>query len=77
MLHKFDLPRAETFLKKYLADTREPEAQSPSFAMAHRSLGLVYEKESRKPGAISSELQTAIRLKPDFEAARCDLKRMR
>jgi hypothetical protein len=44
--------------------------------MAHRSLGLLYEKEGRKSDAIS-ELQTALRLKPDFEAAKQDLKRLK
>jgi tetratricopeptide (TPR) repeat protein len=76
MAHKIDLPRAETYLKKYLAETREPEAESPSLAQAHRSLGLTYEKEGRKPEAIG-ELQSALRVKPDFEAARQDLKRMK
>jgi tetratricopeptide (TPR) repeat protein len=76
MAHKIDLPRAETYLKKYLAETREPEGESPSLAQAHRSLGLTYEKEGRKIEAIG-ELQTALRLKPDFEAAKQDLKRMK
>jgi tetratricopeptide (TPR) repeat protein len=76
MVHKFDLPRAETYLKKYVSETREPEAQSPSMAVAHRSLALAYEKESRKAEAVA-ELQTALRLKPDFEAAKQDLKRLK
>jgi len=76
MVHKIDLPRGETYLKKYLNETREPEAQSPSPAMTHRSLGLLYEKEGRKSEAIA-ELQTALRLKPDFEAAKQDLKRLK
>jgi len=74
--HKIDLPRAENYFKKYLAQTREPEAEAPSLAMAHRSLGLAYEKEGRKAEAIA-ELHTALRLKPEFEAAKQDLKRMR
>ena len=76
MVHKIDLPRAETYLKKYLNETREPEAQSPPPAMAHRCLGLLYENEGRKSDAIA-ELQTALRLKPDFEAAKQDLKRLK
>jgi tetratricopeptide (TPR) repeat protein len=76
MVHKIDLPRAETYLKKYLNETREPEVESPPPAMAHRSLGLLYEKEGRKSDAIA-ELQTALRLRPDFEAAKQDLKRLK
>jgi hypothetical protein len=76
MLHNIDLPRAETYLKKYLNDTLEPGAQSPSPAMTHHSLRLLYEKEGRKIDAIA-ELQTALRLKPDFEAAKQDLKRLK
>jgi tetratricopeptide (TPR) repeat protein len=70
----FELPKAETYLKKYLTETKEPEAGAPPFAGAHWSLGLVYEKEGRRAEA-KSELQTAVRLKPDFEPAKNDLKR--
>jgi tetratricopeptide (TPR) repeat protein len=44
--------------------------------MAHSSLGLICEKEGRKPEAIA-ELQTALRLNPDFEAAKQDWKRIK
>jgi hypothetical protein len=64
-----------TWLKKYLADTKEPELGAPLIAGAHWSLGLVYEKENHRPGAIA-ELQTALRIKPDFEPAKKDLKRI-
>jgi tetratricopeptide (TPR) repeat protein len=71
-----ELPRAETFLKRYIEKTQEPEANSPHLAGAHWTLGLVYEKEGRKPDAIA-ELQTSLRLKPDFEPAQKDLKRLK
>jgi tetratricopeptide (TPR) repeat protein len=71
-----ELPRAEAYLKKYIERTQEPEANSPHLAGAHWSLALVYEKESRKPDAIT-ELQTSLTLKPDFEPAQKDLKRLK
>jgi hypothetical protein len=37
---------------------------------------LVYEKEGRKADA-RNELETALRLKPDFEPAHRDLKRLK
>jgi len=70
-----ELLRAEAYLKKYLEKTQEPEANTPHLAGAHWSLGLVYEKEGRKADAIA-ELQTSLKLKPDFEPARKDLKRL-
>jgi len=77
MLHETaELPRAETYLKKYFTETREPEAGAPLIAGAHWSLGLVYEKEGRKQDA-KNELETALRLKPDFEPAKKDLKRLK
>ncbi len=71
-----ELQRAETYLKKYLTETKEPEANSPTIAAVHWSLGLVYEKQGRKPEA-RSELETSLRLKPDFEPAKKDLKRLK
>jgi tetratricopeptide (TPR) repeat protein len=71
-----ELPKAETFLKKYIAETREPEPGAPLIAGAHWSLGLVYEKDGRKVDA-RTELETAVRLKPDFEQAKRDLKRVK
>jgi len=71
-----ELPKAESYLKKYLAETKEPEPNAPPLAAAHYWLGLVYEKEGRKPEAVS-ELETALRLKPDFEPAKQDLKRIK
>jgi len=71
-----ELPKAESYLKKYLAETTEPEAGAPIPAGAHWSLGLVYEKEGRNRDA-RSELEIAVRLKPDFEQAKKDLKRLK
>jgi len=71
-----ELPKAETYLKKYINETKEPEPDSTPIAGAHWSLGLVYEKEGRKADA-RSELETAVRLKPDFEQAKKDLKRLK
>jgi superkiller protein 3 len=71
-----ELPRAESYLKKYMNETKEPEPASPSIAGAHWSLGLVYEKEGRKAEA-RSELETAVRLNPNFEPAKRDLKRLK
>ncbi len=71
-----ELPKAETYLKKYINETKEPEPDSPLIAGAHWSLGLVYEKEGRKADA-RTELETAVRLKPDFEPAKRDLKRLK
>lgn len=71
-----ELAKAEAYLKKYLAETKEPEPGAPSIALAHWSLGLVYEKEGRK-GEARTELETAVRLKPDFEQAKRDLKRVK
>jgi tetratricopeptide (TPR) repeat protein len=71
-----ELPKAEAYLKKYLDQTKEPEVGAPLIAGAHWSLGLVYEKENRK-GDARNEMETALRLKPDFEPARRDLKRLK
>ncbi|MBZ5608810.1 MAG: tetratricopeptide repeat protein [Acidobacteriia bacterium] len=71
-----ELQKAEGYLKKYFNETNEPEPGAPLIAGAHWSLGLVYEKEGRKPEA-RAELETALRLKPDFEPAKKDLKRLK
>lgn len=71
-----ELPSAEGYLQKCLTETKEPEAGAPLLAGAHWSLGLVYEKEGLVPAA-KSELETALRLKPDFKPARKDLERLK
>jgi Tetratricopeptide repeat len=67
------LTRAETYFRKYLS--AEPEGQEPEAAHAHWRLGLVLEKEGRKSEA-RSELETALRLKPNLQSARKDLNRL-
>ncbi len=69
-----DLPRAERYFRKYLS--QDPEIGAPALAHAHWRLGLVYEKEGRKPEAIQ-ELQTAVTMKPDLDNAKKDLKRLK
>lgn len=69
-----DLGRAERYFRKYL--TQEPELNNPSHAHAWWRLGLVLEKQGRKPEAIKA-LQTSLQLKPDLEEATNDLKRLR
>ena len=68
-----ELSRAEGYAKKYLS--QEPEGGEPDGADAHRLLGLLFEKESRKPEA-RAEIQTALQLRPNFKAAKDDLKRL-
>lgn len=70
------LLKAEAWLRKYLAQTKEPEVGAPAPAGVHRSLAMLYEREGRKADA-RSELETALRLKPDFETAQRDLKRLK
>lgn len=69
-----DLPRAERYFRKYL--TQEPEGGAPTLAAAHWRLGLTLEKMGRKPDALA-ELQTAVRMDPDNDAFKKDLKRLK
>lgn len=69
-----DLPRAERYFRRYL--TQEPEAGAPTLPHAHWRLGLVLEKEGRKAEA-AAEIETALRLKPDLNEAKKDLKRLK
>ena len=69
-----DLPRAERYARKYLS--QEPEPTSTSLAVAHWRLGLVLEKQGRKPDAIA-EIQAAVKMDPKFEQAQKDLKRIK
>jgi tetratricopeptide (TPR) repeat protein len=68
-----DLPRAERYFRKYLG--QEPEGEAPTLAHAHWRLGLVLDKEGRKPEAVS-EIETALRLQPNLSEAKKDLKRL-
>jgi len=69
-----DLSRAERYFRKYL--TMEPEGGEPHHAAAHWRLGLVLEKEGKKPEAIA-EMEAALRAEPDFKEATEDLKRLK
>lgn len=69
-----DLQTAEAYIRKYLG--QPPEPGWPPLAGAHWSLGLLDEKRGDKTQA-RAELETALRLKPDFEPAKRDLKRLR
>jgi tetratricopeptide (TPR) repeat protein len=68
-----ELPRAERYYRKYLA--QEPEPDSPTPASAHWRLGQTLEKEGRKADAIA-EWQTAVKLDPNSRAKE-DLKRVK
>jgi tetratricopeptide (TPR) repeat protein len=72
--HAMELATAEAYFRKYLAQTKEPEVGAPALAGVHRSLAILYETQGRLPDA-RNELETALWLKPDFEAAQRDLKR--
>ena len=69
-----ELGRAERYLRRYL--TRDPEGAAPSWAHAHWRLGLVLDKQGRKPEAIA-ELETALKLNPELDQAKKDLKRIK
>ena len=69
-----DLPRAERYFRRYLG--QEPEGEAPTLAHAHWRLGMVLEKEGRKPEAVS-EVEAALRLSPDLGEAKKDLKRLK
>ncbi|HKQ59081.1 MAG TPA: tetratricopeptide repeat protein [Candidatus Eisenbacteria bacterium] len=66
--------RAERYIRKYL--TQEPEVGGPSFAHAHWRLGLAIEKQGRAPEA-RSEIEAALKLNPELDDAKKDLKRMK
>ncbi len=68
-----NLPVAERCFRHYLEI--EPEPGNPTLAHAHWRLAQVLEKENRKDEAIA-ELRTALRLKPDLDDAKKDLKRL-
>jgi tetratricopeptide (TPR) repeat protein len=69
-----DNARAERYLQKYLSC--ETELNGPTHAQARWQLGLVYEKMNRKSEAIR-EIETAVRMNPDLEPAKKDLKRLK
>ncbi len=65
--------RAEKYFRKFL--TQEPEP-GPTLAHAHWRLGLVLDKLDRRKEAIA-EMEQALRLKPDLEEAKKELKRLK
>lgn len=67
-----DLPRAEGYLRKYLA--QEPEPPAPSLALAHARLGLLLEKEGR-PSEAAAEIELARRSRPDLPKSSWELGR--
>lgn len=69
-----DLARAEKYLARYMA--QDPEGREPDHGQAKWLLATLYEKNGRTPDAIR-ELEAAVRMSPDFEPARKDLKRLR
>jgi tetratricopeptide (TPR) repeat protein len=69
-----DPSRAEQYLRKYL--TQEPEGYAPHFSRAHWRIGQALQKQGRKAEAIS-EFEAALRLEPDLEGARKDLKALK
>ena len=68
-----ELARAESAFRKYL--TQEPEVDAPAIWTARWRLGLVLEKLTRPREAVS-ELEAALRLKPESEEVRKDLQRL-
>jgi tetratricopeptide (TPR) repeat protein len=69
-----ELTRAERYMRTYLS--QDPEGLTPPLSAAHWRLALILEKEGRKADAIK-ELEEALRLEPDFENAKKDLKRLK
>jgi tetratricopeptide (TPR) repeat protein len=69
-----ELTRAERYMRTYLS--QDPEGLAPPLSAAHWRLALILEKEGRKADAIK-ELEEALRLQPDFENAKKDLKRLK
>jgi tetratricopeptide (TPR) repeat protein len=68
-----ELTRAEAALRKYL--TQEPEPNAPPIWAGRWRLGLVLEKMARTREA-ASELEAALKMKPDSEEVKKDLKRL-
>ena len=69
-----ELSRAERYFRKYIS--QDPEGLTPPLSAAHWRLALVLEKQGRKADAIK-ELEESLRLQPDFENAKKDLKRLK
>ena len=74
LIEGHDPERAERCFRKYL--TAEPEGNAPSHAHAHWRLGLVLEKQGRRSEALA-ELETALKINPQLDEAKKDLKRLK
>ncbi len=72
-LGNMSLSRGEEALKRYLAYT--PKENEPPLASAHYYLGVVYEKQGKKPEARQS-YQAALKLNPSHKQASEALKRV-
>ncbi|MFQ5750442.1 MAG: tetratricopeptide repeat protein [bacterium] len=69
-----NLVRAEECMKMYLQ--QEPGKNMPSLAAAHWRLGMIYEHKKQKELA-RQEYQTALKLDPEFKAAKKALKKLK
>lgn len=69
-----DFRRAEQYLNHYLSNT--PEGRQPTHAQARLLLASLYAKEGRKSDAVR-ELTIALRLQPDLDAAKAELKKLK
>lgn len=69
-----DFRRAERYLNHYLSNP--PEGRQPTHAQARLLLASLYTKEGRRSDAVR-ELTIALRLEPDLEAAKSELKRLK
>jgi tetratricopeptide (TPR) repeat protein len=69
-----DFARAERYFRQYL--DREPELNAPSHAQAYWRLAQTLEKLGRTAEAVES-LQAALKLDPNLNGAKQDLKRLR
>jgi tetratricopeptide (TPR) repeat protein len=69
-----ELEKAEKYLTHYAS--QEPEGKQPDRVQTKWLLASLYEKRGNTPEAIK-ELEAAVRMRPDFEPAKKDLKRLR
>lgn len=69
-----DLPRAERCFRRFLEI--DPEPHGPDLAHARWRLAQVLEKQNRRDEAVA-ELRAALKLKPDLDVAKKDLKRLK
>ena len=68
-----ELPRAEGYMRAYLA--QPPEGAEPSLAVARWRLALILDKQGHRDQA-RQQLQQAVALDPALESAKKDLKRL-